>query len=108
MTIINSTSLLTELERNETRASAIIAMIDSGFSVDNIRNSLEELHESSEAAKQSYATQLVSDQNVFKGSGYYLTVDSDDKSFVILNTGIASINFNRVDYSQGFCALFLD
>jgi hypothetical protein len=47
-------------------------------------------------------------KNNFKGTGYQVAVDEDDTTFVTLSTGIAQINFNRVDYGDGFCALWLD
>lgn len=55
MTKTDITALLGDLEKNETRAVAILTMIDGGFSTELIRQSVEELCDKSEGIKLKYS-----------------------------------------------------
>ena len=106
MTVINSTSLLSQLERNETMVSAIIAMVDGGFSIGTIRDSLEQLYSSSEAAKQYCSNQIFVANKTINVNGYKVFIDQDDSNLATLTSGIAQINFNRLDYGGGTVVLW--
>jgi len=44
--------------------------------------------------------------NILKGTGYEIVVDEDDKAIATLITGLAQIDFNRVDYGDGITVLW--
>ncbi len=44
--------------------------------------------------------------NILKGTNYQVSVDPEDNAYATLITGLAQIDFNRVDYGDGITVLW--
>ena len=71
----------------------------------HLRHLLEKLNILHWRNKQRYTGQTM---NILKGTNYQISVDERDTTFATLSTGVAKVNFNKIDYGNEFCALWLD
>ena len=69
----------------------------------HLRHLLEQLNILHWRNKQRHTGQTMAE---FKGEGFGVFIDPEDNAYATLTTGLAQIDFNRVDYGDGITVLW--